>query len=136
MNVEFVDTNVLIYAHDRGAGQKHEKSVQLLSRLLDEDAGALSIQVLTEFYAAATRKLNMTSQAAEEILVDLGSWILHRPDHRDLLQAAGLQRRYKISWWDALIVNSAIELGCNPLWTEDLADGQRYGSVTARNPFR
>jgi predicted nucleic acid-binding protein len=45
------------------------------------------------------------------------------------------QRRYKMSWWDALVVNSAVELGCGVFWSEDLADGQRYGSVTVRNPF-
>jgi len=135
MSVEFVDTNVLVYAHDGGAGKKHERSVQLLSRLFDSGAGALSIQVLTEFYAAATKKLLMTSQEAEEVLVDLGGWIIHRPGHADLVSAARLQRRYKIAWWDALVVNSAIELGSSVLWSEDLANGQRYGAVTVRNPF-
>jgi len=135
MSVEFVDTNVLIYAHDGGAGKKHDRSVQLLSRLVEDGAGALSIQVLAEFYAAATKKLGISSQEAEEILADLGGWIIHRPGHADLLRAARFQRRYKISWWDALVVNSAVELGCGVLWSEDLADGQRYGSVTVRNPF-
>ena len=135
MSVEFVDTNVLVYAHDGGAGKKHERSVQLLSRLFDSGAGALSIQVLTEFYAAATKKLLMTSQEAEEVLVDLGGWIIHRPGHADLVSAARLQRRYKIAWWDALVVNSAIELGSSVLWSEDLANGQRYWAVTVRNPF-
>jgi predicted nucleic acid-binding protein len=135
MSVEFVDTNVLIYAHDEGAGKKHERSVQLLSRLVEEGAGAISIQMLAEFYAAATKKLGITSQEAEEILADLGGWIIHRPGHADLLRAVRLQRRYKISWRDALVVNSAVELGCGVLWSEDLADGQRYGSMTVRNPF-
>jgi predicted nucleic acid-binding protein len=135
MSVEFVDTNVLLYAHDGGAGKKHERSVRLLSRLVEDGAGAVSIQVLAEFYAAATKKLGITSQEAEEILADLGGWIIHRPGHADLLRAARFQRRYKISWWDALVVNSAVELGCGVLWSEDLADGQRYGSVTVRNPF-
>ncbi|MGD0199215.1 MAG: PIN domain-containing protein [Bryobacteraceae bacterium] len=135
MSVEFVDTNVLVYAHDGGAGGKHERSVELLSRLFEDGAGALSIQVLAEFYAAATKKLAMSSQEAEEVLADLGSWTIHRPGHEDLLLAARLQRRYRIAWWDALVVNSAIELGCRVLWSEDLADGQRYGAVTVRNPF-
>ena len=135
MSVEFVDTNVLLYAHDGGAGKKHERSVRLLSRLVEDGAGAVSIQVLAEFYAAATKKLGITSQEAEEILADLGGWIIHRPGHADLLRAARFQRRYKMSWWDALVVNSAVELGCGVLWSEDIADGQRYGSVTVRNPF-
>ena len=135
MSVEFVDTNVLIYAHDGGAGQKHERSVQLLSRLVEDGAGAISIQVLAEFYSAATRKLGIASQEAAEILADLGGWIIHRPGHADLLRAARFQRRYKMSWRDALVVTSAVESGCSVLWSEDLADGQRYGSVTVRNPF-
>jgi len=135
MSVEFVDTNVLVYAHDGGAGGKHARSVELLSRLFEDGAGALSVQVLAEFYSAATKKLAMSSQEAEEVLADLGSWTIHRPGHEDLLHAARLQRRYRIAWWDALVVNSAIELGCRVLWSEDLADGQRYGAVTVRNPF-
>ena len=135
MSVEFVDTNVLIYAHDGGAGEKHERSVQLLTRLVEDGAGAISIQVLAEFYAAATKKLGMTSQEAEAVLADLGGWIIHRPGHADLLRAARLQRRYKMSWWNALVVTSAAELGCGVFWSEDLADGQRYAGVTVRYPF-
>jgi len=135
MPAEFVDTNILVYAHDGGAGQKYDRSVQLLTRLFEDRAGALSVQVVAEFYAAATRKLAMTSQEAEEILADLGGWIIHRLGHADLVRAARLQRRYRIAWWDALIVTSAIELGCQVLWSEDLGDGQKYGTVTVRNPF-
>jgi predicted nucleic acid-binding protein len=136
MSVEFVDTNVLVYAHDGGAAAKHTQAVELLTRLLEEDGGALSIQVLSEFYSVATRKLGIRSDEATEVIRDLGGWTIHRPGHADLLKAAQLQRRHKIAWWDALIIQSAIELGCTVLWTEDLADGRRYGSVTARNPFR
>ena len=135
MPAEFVDTNILVYAHDGGAGQKYDRSVQLLTRLFEDRAGALSVQVVAEFYSAATRKLAMTSQEAEEILADLGGWIIHRLGHADLVRAARLQRRYRIAWWDALIVTSAIELGCQVLWSEDLGDGQKYGTVTVRNPF-
>jgi len=136
MSVEFVDTNVLIYAHDGGAGAKHARSVELLERLVSEGSGGLSIQVLQEFYFAATRKLGMTSDGAEEVLADLAGWVIHRPGHSDLLRAAHLHRRFQISWWDALILNSAAELGCGVIWTEDLSDGRRYGTVAVRNPFR
>ena len=136
MSVEFVDTNVLIYAHDGGAGVKHDKAVDLLTRLFEEASGALSVQVLSEFYAAATKKLAMRSEEAEDVIRDLGVWSIHSAGHADLLKAAQLHRRYKIAWWDAMVINSAIELGCPVLWTEDLSDGQRYGTVTVRNPFR
>ena len=136
MSAEFIDTDVLIYAHDGGAGKKHERSVRLLTRLYDEGSGVLSVQVLAEFYAAGTRKLAMCSEEAEAAIEDLGSWSIHRPGHADLLRAARLHRRYQLSWWDAMIVNSAIESGCSILWSEDLADGQRYDSVTVHDPFR
>jgi predicted nucleic acid-binding protein len=135
MSAEFVDTNVLIYAHDRSTGRKHEKAVELLTRLFVERARAISIQVLIEFYSAAIKKLKFTSAEAEDVLVDMAAWAIHRPGHDDLIRAARLHRRYNISWWDALILNSATELGCNVLWTEDLSHGQRYGAVTVRNPF-
>jgi predicted nucleic acid-binding protein len=135
MSVEFIDTNVLVYAHDGGAGAKHARSVDLLTRLFEETAGALSIQVLSEFYAVATKKLGMESDEAEAVLQDLSGWIIHRPEHADLLRAARLQRRYQIGWWDALVVNSANELGCSILWSEDLHHTQRYGAVEVRNPF-
>ncbi len=136
MSVEFVDTNVLVYAHDGGAGEKHSQSVALLRRLAGDRCGALSIQVLAEFYVTATRKMGMTSQEAEAVIADLAGWIIHRPSHADLLRAARLHRRRQISWWDALVLNSAMELGCRVLWTEDLSDGRQYGTVTARNPFK
>ncbi len=77
----------------------------------------------------------MNSQVAEEIVSDLHVWPLHRPTHADIITAIQLHHRYAISWWDALIVNSATELGCRILWSEDLSHGQQYGSVTVRNPF-
>jgi predicted nucleic acid-binding protein len=136
MSVEFIDTNVLVYAHDGGAGRKHDRCVDLLRRLFEEANGALSVQVLSEFYSVATRKLSMKNKEVEEAISDLGGWSIHRPGHADVLKAIRLLRRYKISCWDALVINSAMELGCSVLWSEDLTDGQRYGTVTVRNPFR
>ena len=135
MSAEFVDTNVLIYAHAPGSGSKQSIALDLIQRLFLSATGALSTQVLVEFYAAAVR-LGIPSQEAEQIITDLSVWILHRPAHSDLLQAIRLQRRYRISWWDALVIQSASELGCQVLWTEDLTHGHKYGGVTVKNPFR
>jgi predicted nucleic acid-binding protein len=77
----------------------------------------------------------MSAEEAEEVLRDLEGWTLHRSSLADLLSASRLHKRHKISWGDALIVNSAIELGCEILWSEDLADSQKYGNVMVRNPF-
>ena len=136
MSVEFIDTNILIYAHDGSAGPKHTASVDLLTRLFDDHNGALSVQILTEFYSAATKKLGIKPEEAEEIVADLGGWTIHRPGHSDVVQASRLYRRHKLAWWDALVVHSAMELGCAILWTEDLSHGRRFGTVEIRNPFR
>jgi len=135
MSVEFVDTNIFVYAHEGGAGHKHDKAVELITRLFDEQAGAVSIQVLSEFYSTMTKKLGMKSEEAEEAIADLGSWTIHRPSHGDVVRACKLHRQHKVSWWDALIIHSASELGCEVLWSEDLAAGQHYGALTVQNPF-
>lgn len=135
MTPEFVDTNIFIYAETPGDAEKHPKAIRLLERLVEERSGALSTQVLTEFYSTGTAKLHMSSQEAEYVIRRLADWKLHRPDHSSVLRAAELHRRYKFQWWDALIVNSALELGCSILWTEDLRHGQRIGGLTVRNPF-
>jgi predicted nucleic acid-binding protein len=136
MSAEFVDTNILIYARDGGAGTKHDRAVELMNRLFEEGSGALSVQILAEFYSVVTRKLALKSEEAEAFIGDLGRWTIHRPGHADILHAIRLQRKYKIQWWDALVLNSATELGCPVLWSEDFSDGHRYGTVTVRNPFR
>jgi predicted nucleic acid-binding protein len=135
MSAEFVDTNIFIYAHDSSAGLKREKARELIARLFESGDGAISTQVLSEFYSIATKKLSMNRRVAEEIVSDLHVWTLHRPAHADIIAAIQLQHRYAIQWWDALIVNSAIDLGCGILWSEDLSHGQLYGSVTVQNPF-
>jgi predicted nucleic acid-binding protein len=135
MSVEFVDTNIFVYAHEGGAGPKHDRAVDLVTRLFEEQSGAISIQVLSEFYVAATKRLGMKSEEAEDAIADLGSWTIHRPGHGDVVRACKIQRQYKVSWWDALIIHSASELGCDLLWSEDLAAGQHYGAVTVQNPF-
>jgi predicted nucleic acid-binding protein len=135
MSVEFVDTNIFVYAHEGGAGAKHRKAVELITRLFEEQTGGVSVQVLSEFYVTATKKLGMKSEEAEEAIADLGSWTIHRPGHDDVLRACRIHRQLKVSWWDALIINSALELGCDVLWSEDLAAGQRYRDLIIRNPF-
>ena len=135
MSVEFIDTNILVYAHDCNAVRKRGPAADLLSRLFRERSGALSTQVFVEFYAAATRKLGLTSEQAEGVVRDLGQWMIHRPTHADLLNSIRLQRRHKLSWWDAMILNSAIETGAGTLWSEDMNNGQNYGRLVVRNPF-
>src|SRR5438105_1814923 len=101
MNVEFVDTNVLIYAHDADMGSKQVQAIELVDRLAGDATGAISVQVLVEFYSAATKKLHMTSRDSADVIEDLiCSMAIHRPEPSDVLRAIGLQRRYKTSWFD------------------------------------
>jgi predicted nucleic acid-binding protein len=114
---------------------KFDSALDLISRLNEDRIGALSTQVLIEFYNAATRKLRMPVEEAEAGIRDLSGWLIHRPAHSDILSAIRLQRRYNLSWWDALVINSGIETGASIFWSEDLKHGQEFGRMTVRNPF-
>ena len=136
-NLQFVDTNILIYAHDRSAGDKHTRARDLIRALWQSGEGCLSIQVLQEFYVNVTQKVTkpLTPTVAAQIIADLSVWQIHRPGVEDILDAIRLQGRYQISFWDAMIVSSAIQLGCQTIWSEDLNPGQVYDSVTVTSPF-
>ena len=134
--MEFLDTNVLVYAFDRTAGVKHERAATLLSDLWLARRGCISIQVLQEFYVICVRKIPAVKPEYLRTAVrDLSRWRVFAPTAEDVLEAIDLHRRYQISWWDALIVHSASRSGCAVLWSEDLNAGQRFGSVQVQNSF-
>jgi predicted nucleic acid-binding protein len=134
---QFVDTNILIYAFDHSAGYKHKIALQLVEGWWESETGCLSIQVLQEFYVTVTRKVTppLERSIARQIVADLAQWRLHTPEAGDILQAIDFQQEYQLSFWDALIVQSATRLGCKQLFSEDMSDGQRYGDVQVINPF-
>jgi predicted nucleic acid-binding protein len=136
-SLQFVDTNILIYAHDTSAGQKHSRAKELLRDLWQSGEGCLSIQVLQEFYVNLTRKVAkpLSAEAAAQIIADLSAWEVHCPSMEDVLDAIHLQNRYQLSFWDAMIVASALQMGCQRLWSEDLNPGQVYGRVELQSPF-
>ena len=136
-NLQFVDTNVLIYAHDRSAGEKHLRARELVTGLWESGEGCLSVQVLQEFYVNVTRKVAkpLTPEAAAQIIADLSVWQMHRPGVEDVLDAIRLQSRYQISFWDAMIIASALQSGCQTIWSEDLNPGQTYDQVKVLSPF-
>jgi len=136
-DLQFVDTNVLIYAHDATAGEKNSRARQLITDLWESGLGCLSVQVLQEFYVNVTEKVAkpLSSDVAAQIVSDLSAWQVHRPGVEDVLDAILMQRRYQMSFWDAMIVVSAIELGCTTLWSEDLNPGQVYDQVKVATPF-
>lgn len=137
MTPEFVDTNVLLYAYDPSAGERHARALELVARLGRERRGVLSIQVLQEFAVFVTRKVAVpiTTQQARASLEVLSRWPVHSPLAADVLAAADLADDHQLSFWDAMIVRSAQTTGCSTLWTEDLNAGQQIGGVRIVNPF-
>ncbi|MGB5794315.1 MAG: PIN domain-containing protein [Mycolicibacter algericus] len=135
--MEFVDTNVLLYAYDATAGERHEAARVLVDRLWRDRLGALSVQVLQEFYVNATRKVAkpITPESAADRLRSLSRWRVHSPLADDVIAATSWSTRYQLSFRDAMIVRSAAELRCDTLWTEDLSDGQLIEGVRLANPF-
>ena len=134
---QFIDSNILVYAYDNTQGDKNKKAIHLLENLWGSGAGCLSIQVLQEFYYNITRKSAkpLSPIEAAQVIEDFSDWIIHRPGIRDVLAAIELQQRHNISFWDAMILRSALQCTCTILWTEDLSDGQKYEDVTVNNPF-
>jgi len=134
---QFVDTNVLVYAYDVTAGKKREKAKNLLSTLWQSGEGSLSIQVLQEFYVTVTQKLfpPIPIDNAAQILADFAQWRVYAPKPADLVAAIELQRRYQLSFWDAMIVLAARRLHCRKIWSEDLTDGAVYDGIAICNPF-
>lgn len=134
---QFVDTCVLLYAYDKSDTEKHERAATLMENLWKSGKGALSIQVLQEFYVNVTQKVPspLPVEKAAEIVFDLGQWKLHRPDLEDVLEAIDIQQRNMLSFWDSLIVCSAKNLGCKIIWTEDFNQNQYYEGIQALNPF-
>ncbi len=136
-SLQFVDTNILIYAHDRSAEVKHRLALALVRDLWASRVGCVSIQVLQEFYVNITRNVAhpLSLETAAHIVADLAAWEVHRPSVDDALNAIRVQERHQISFWDAMIIVSAQQLGCATLWSEDLGTGQVFDMVTVRSPF-
>ncbi|MGE5724290.1 MAG: PIN domain-containing protein [Acidobacteriota bacterium] len=133
----FVDTNILVYAHDRSAGSKHQRARQLIEDLWSSGQGVLSTQVLQELCISVRRKASrpLSVEETRRLLQDYLSWEIVVNTPASVLQALDIEARYKISFWDALIVQAAESSGVAILYSEDLASGQSYGSVRVVNPF-
>ncbi len=134
---EFIDTNILVYAHDTSAGEKHDRAKQLLADLWASGNGCLSIQVLQEFYVNITRKVKhpLDPETARQRIEDLSAWLIHSPTANDVMAAIRLHQASRLSFWDAMILSSATQLDCRTLWSEDLNAGQAVVGITIKNPF-
>ena len=133
----FVDTNVLLYARDASEPVKQPLAAAWLAWLWRERAGRTGIQVLSEYYVNATRKLR-PGLPPDDAWYDVRALMAWRPQPLDravLDSGRELERRYRLSWWDSLIVAAAQQQGCTVLLSEDLQDGMMLGQVTVRSPF-
>jgi len=133
----FVDTNILVYAEDRDAKTKHEVARDLIVQLWNDRAGVLSVQVLQEFYVTVTRKLKkpLSNPKALEVLEEYLTWNVVENTGKLLTTAIELQQKAHLSFWDAMVVQAAIDAQCDTLYSEDLNAGQRFGSLVIVNPF-
>ena len=133
----FLDTNIIVYAYDKSAGEKHIQAKKILMDLWESGYGVISIQVLKEFYMTVTQKIpnKMEKESASEIISDFLNWEVVINDGQSILEAISIQQKYVLSFWDALVVEAALESGCSFLYTEDLNAGQKIKSIQIKNPF-
>jgi predicted nucleic acid-binding protein len=133
----FVDTNILVYWRDARDRAKQARAAVWLERLWQERLGRTSIQVLSEYYVTVTRKLDPglpVPQAWDDVSA-LFAWSPMVINETLMQRGHETEQRYKLSWWDSLIVAAAQLQGCGLLLSEDFQDGTTYGGVTVRSPF-
>lgn len=134
---EFFDTNILIYASDRSEPEKQSQARRLLKHAIENETGVVSAQVLGEFFMVVTRRIQepLTIEETEQVIEQLAILSVVDIDVALVRQAIGTCRRYRISYWDALIVAAAERAGCTRILSEDLNPGQIYHNVAVVNPF-
>lgn len=134
---QFVDTNILVYAYDRSAAEKHQRARALLEQLWNSGEGVLSTQVLQEFCVNIRNRVRAPLPVAEvrEILEEYQAWEVQFIWPSTILRALDKEAKFRISFWDALILQSAEDAGASVLYTEDLNNGQLYGPVRVLNPL-
>lgn len=133
----FVDTNILVYARDASESEKQSLAAHCIAALWREQRARTSMQVLSEYYVTVTRKLKpgMPADDAWDDVQNLLAWDPQKTDRELLLAAREIERRYRMSWWDSLIIAAAQLQQCSTLLTEDMQDGMLFGSVVVNNPF-
>jgi predicted nucleic acid-binding protein len=134
----FVDTNILVYAHDTAGGAKHKRAKAIVEELWRERSGVLSTQVLQELCVNLRRKAGrpVDLETARKIVADYLAWTVVTNTGESILQALEIEKQYGISFWDALVVQAAEASGAAVLYSEDLSDGQTYSEVLVVNPFK
>jgi predicted nucleic acid-binding protein len=131
----FLDSNVLVYTDDASTPAKQRLAIALVGRLMRDRSGVVSLQVLQEYFSAATRKLGVDPVTARAKVELLGAFSAPPIELDDVLAAIDLHRLHDLSFWDALVVRAAQQARCAKLYSEDLQHGRRFGGVEVVNPF-
>ncbi len=133
----FIDTNILIYAHDRDAGRKRDIAAEILLELWENKQGVVSTQVLQEFYVNVTRKIPtpISKGEARDIIDRYAVWKIIVIDPSLILRASRIEEEYQISFWDSMIVAAAEKAEAKTLFSEDLNAGQSVAGIRIENPL-
>lgn len=135
--VTFIDSNVLLYTIDNSNVAKQTQAIEAIARASSRGTVAISTQVLVEFFNISTAKLKpgLSHQAASEMLERLCEFEVVSSTGQGVLEATKLVQRYKLQWWDVLILEAAVRAGADILLSEDGQHGQRFGKLVVHNPF-
>ena len=133
----FIDTNILLYAYDLDAGMKHTVAADILRKLWIDDSGVLSTQVLQEFYVNVTAKIPkpLSPARARAAISRYSVWPVEENNADSVIRASEIQERYRLSFWDALIIAAAAKSGARTLLSEDLNNGQVIEGLKIVNPL-
>lgn len=131
----FFDTNVLVYAQDKGDATKRALARQRIEEAISDESFVLSTQVLLEFYATALRRQLLTPPAALALVRVWSEQEVVNTTPDLLMRGFQLQQRHQLSVWDALIIQAALDANCDTIYSEDLQDGMRFEDLTVVNPF-
>jgi predicted nucleic acid-binding protein len=135
----FLDTNIIVYQFDQLEPQKQKQAFELVNKLVLNSQAVISYQVIQEFMNVALKKFTkfMSAQELQETLSDLlRPMCKYFPSFDFYERALSLYSLHTISPYDALIIQAALDLNCDVLYSEDLQDGQQFGNLQVVNPFK
>jgi predicted nucleic acid-binding protein len=131
----FFDTNVLLYADDKAAPAKQGRALALVDEHRRAGTGVVSMQVLQEYFVSVTRKLRVDAAIARRKVELLAEFDVVAPKVADILAAIDLHRLHGFSFWDALVIRTAMQSGCTILLSEDMQDRREIDGLRIVNPF-
>jgi predicted nucleic acid-binding protein len=131
----FFDTNLLVYTDDLANPVKQKQALAILAEHKQMNTGAVSLQVLQEYFVTVTRKYGLDPGIARRKITLFAEFDVVEPSLKDILTAIDLHRLQNLSYWDALVVHCARSAGCRQLFSEDMQHGQVIDGVRIVNPF-